>query len=360
MEISAVILLTVLAISSLSGLLGEAQVDYSAGVVREAMTNTSDQFVLAQRLAHDTSNASSDISFLANGLVVSFNESDLPPPAFELSIRALQLTHVAKELSNATTSLLPHDYAALAHDWQFSYFMLKSTTNAAILAVALASFLSISSIGWSMVSPLRLSIFVILSVVPISHTLIGVYLSSTILTADFCAAPLNSTRTLLHTTPTVDYYLECPANVASPLMAYASSVGETTEFVASLQKELEDYALQHGETGLRMKREFLDPIGKQLAHVDSSLVGFAATQACDFVAGNVTRAMDAYCEFGMVGFFSMWVHQMILCLILFVSVVTTVIVYERVHIREAQHEMRYQLLSTYEDEDVEHVYLSSD
>jgi uncharacterized membrane protein len=104
----------------------------------------------------------------------------------------------------------------------------------------------------------------------------------------------------------------------------------------------------------------LDPIGKQLAHVDSSLVGFAATQACDFVAGNVTRAMDAYCEFGMVGFFSMWVHQMILCLILFVSVVTTVIVYERVHIREAQHEMRYQLLSTYEDEDVEHVYLSSD
>jgi hypothetical protein len=38
----------------------------------------------------------------------------------------------------------------------------------------------------------------------------------------------------------------------------------------------------------------------------------------------------------------------------------TVLVYERVHIREIRMDVRYQLVSSYEEDDVEHVYLSSD
>ncbi|GLE07618.1 hypothetical protein PINS_up018221 [Pythium insidiosum] len=360
-EISAVILLTVLAISSLSGLLGEAQVDYSAGVVRHAMTNTSHVFETSQHLAWESVNTSKSIRLLADELLVSFNESDLPSDAFKMSGEAQILLHASKELFNATDKLLPKHYAERAKDWEYTYFMLKSTTNFAILAVALASFLSISSIGWSMVTPLRLSIFLILSVVPVSHTLIGVYLSSTMMTADFCVAPMNSTMTLLQSTPAVNYYIQCPPNSSDPFVSYTGRLDETKRVVTDLQKAVEAYAQRHGgDVGERMKTHFLDPIGAQLGELESQALLFNATQSCKNISAGVEHAIDAYCEYGMLGFFSMWVHQIILCLVLFVGVVTSVLVYERVHMREVRSEMRYQLLSTYEDDNMEHVYLSSD
>ncbi|TMW64960.1 hypothetical protein Poli38472_009127 [Pythium oligandrum] len=360
LEISAVILLTVLAISSLSGLLGEAQVDYSASVVRGAMTNMSHVFTDSQHLAWQSANASADVRFRADSMIVSFNESDLPQQASKLSLESLRMLHAARDLANVTDALLPKNYADVAKEWQFSYFMLKSTTNFAILSVALASFLSISSIGWSMLTPLRVSILIILSVVPISHTLIGVYLSSTIMTADFCAAPMNSTVTLLDSTPVVNYYIECQPNVTNPFKSYVGSLQDTTDVVSTLQKELEDYAKSHGDIGSRMKNDFLDPIGAQIQHIDEFLTTFNKTQSCQPVAASFEHAVDAYCEYGVLGFFSMWVHQIILCLILFISVVTSVLVYERVHIREIRTDIRYQMLSTYDDDNMEHVYLSSD
>lgn len=278
-----------------------------------------------------------------------------------LYLRPYSLLHSSKELVNATSALLPQHYGDLVQQWQLSYFMLKSATNAAILSVALASFLLIASIGWSMVSPLRLAILVLLSVIPVSHTLIGVYLSSTIMTADFCAAPANATATLLHPTPAVSYYLACPANATSPLIAPAVSVANDTMRVATLQHTLERYAKDHGAVGERMQREFLDPIGKSIESIDATLASFKETQACHATAQSYVHAVSAFCEYGMLGFFSMWVHQLLLCLFLFVGVITSVLVYERVHMRELRMDVRYQLLSTYEDDDGEqHVYLSAD
>uniref|UniRef100_K3WTZ9 Uncharacterized protein n=1 Tax=Globisporangium ultimum (strain ATCC 200006 / CBS 805.95 / DAOM BR144) TaxID=431595 RepID=K3WTZ9_GLOUD len=359
-EFSAVILMTIIAISSLSGLLGEAQVDYSVGVVHHAMTNASDRFGDAHKFAFESGVASEVIRNRADNMVVSFSESELPPEAFKLSVESLRLMHSSKELVNKTDTMLPKYYRDMADEWQFSYFMLKSSTNAAILSVALASFLLISSVGWSMVTPLRISILVILSVVPVSHTLIGVYLSSTIMTSDFCAAPMNATVSLLHPNAAVSYYLECPKNVVSPLIAPASSVYDDTKVVTSLQKELETYADKHGDVGKRMKTEFLDPIGKQIKAIDQFLVAFNGTQSCNETARSYQHAVSAYCEYGMLGFFSMWVHQILLCIFLFIGVVTSVLVYERVHIREIRMDARYQMLSTYEDDNMEHVYLSSD
>lgn len=249
----------------------------------------------------------------------------------------------------------------MAQDWEFGYFMLKSTTNGAILAVALASFLSISSIGWAMVAPLRFSIIIILSVVPISHTLIGAYLASTMMTADFCAAPLNSTLTLLDATPTVEYYVACPTN--STVLPFAESTAtmlSTTQTTSELQKELEAYAMAHGDIGARMKRDFLDPVGSSLQAIDTHLEAFKSAQQCHKVAQTLARAAERYCVYGMLGFFSMWGHQILLCVALFVCVVASVLVYERVHIRELRLDIRYQLLSSYEEDDVEHVYLSAD
>lgn len=211
-----------------------------------------------------------------------------------------------------------------------------------------------------MVSPLRVSILVILSAVPISHTLIGAYLSSTIMTADFCAAPMNNTLQLIGATPVVAYYVECPANASLPFTDAVVSVQQTAEEVTMIQQELERKAAHQGETGQRMKREFLDPIGTQLSDVNKMMTEFVASQTCKNVSRAFEYAATTYCEFGMLGFFSMWVHQILLCLLLFVSVVVSVLVYERVHIREIRQDVRYQLLSSYEEDDVEHVYLSSD
>lgn len=268
--------------------------------------------------------------------------------------------HSSKELVNATAAQLPSHYGDMVQQWHFSYFMLKSATNAAILSVALSSFLLISSIGWSMVTPLRLALLVLLSVVPVSHTLIGVYLSSTILTADFCAAPGNATATLLRPNAAVTYFLECPANTSSPLIAPSMSVYDDTTRVSALQKQLESYADAHPDVGTRMKREFLDPIGAQIQSIDAFLASFNETQACNATARSYEHAVSAFCEFGMLGFFSMWVHQILLCVFLSVGVVTAVLAYERVHLRELRTDVRYQLLSSYEDDNVEHVYLSAD
>ena len=61
----------------------------------------------------------------------------------------------------------------------------------------------------------------------------------------------------------------------------------------------------------------------------------------------------------MLGFFSMWVHQLLLCQILVACVVVSVLVYERVYAREVcLDDMRYHLVSSYEEDDMEHVYLS--
>ncbi|ETO67873.1 hypothetical protein F444_15239 [Phytophthora nicotianae P1976] len=359
-ELLAVGLLTFLAISALGGLLGEAQVDYSAGVVLDTMTNTSDLFQETRELTTQSLQTSNALRVNADNLITSFNDSELPAEAFKMSVEALRLVHASKELLNQTDTLLPKNYSDIAKEWEFSYFMLKSSTNGAILAVALASFLSIASVGWAMVSPLRVSILVILSVVPISHTLIGAYLSSTIMTADFCAAPMNNTLELVGTTSVANYYVECPANASLPFADVMASVQQITSEVAKLQQEMERHAAHEGETGQRMKREFLDPIGKQLDSVDTLMAEFAASQTCKNVSRAFEYAATTYCEYGMLGFFSMWVHQILLCLILFVSVVVSVLVYERVHIREIRQDVRYQLLSSYEEDDMEHVYLSSD
>ncbi|KAG7376584.1 hypothetical protein PHYPSEUDO_013122 [Phytophthora pseudosyringae] len=359
-ELLAVGLLTFLAISALGGLLGEAQVDYSAGVVLDTMTNTSALFQDARKLTTQSLQTSGALRVNADNLITSFNDSELPAAAFKMSVEALRLVHASKDLRNQTDALLPKNYSDIAKDWEFSYFVLKSSTNGAILAVALASFLSIASVGWAMVSPLRVSILVILSVVPISHTLIGAYLSSTIMTADFCAAPMNNTLGLIGTTPVADYYVECPANASLPFADAMASVRLSAVEVTTLQQELERHAARQGEIGQRMKKEFLDPIGKQLHSVDNLMSEFADSQTCKNVSSAFEYAATTYCEYGMLGFFSMWVHQILLCLILFVCVVVSVLVYERVHIRELRMDVRYQLLSTYEEDDMEHVYLSSE
>lgn len=89
-EFGAVLLMTFIAVSALSGLLGEAQVDYSVGVVHHAMTNASDRFGHAHAFAVDSVHTSELVRTRADNLVVSFNESDLPPEAFKLSVEALR------------------------------------------------------------------------------------------------------------------------------------------------------------------------------------------------------------------------------------------------------------------------------
>lgn len=110
-ELLAVGLLTFLAISALGGLLGEAQVDYSAGVVLDTMTNTSDLFQDARELTTQSLQTSNALRLNADNLITSFNDSELPAEAFKMSVEALRLVHASKELTNLTDALLPKNYS---------------------------------------------------------------------------------------------------------------------------------------------------------------------------------------------------------------------------------------------------------
>ncbi|DBA04910.1 TPA: hypothetical protein N0F65_006912, partial [Lagenidium giganteum] len=359
-EVMAVVLLSILAFSSLSGLLGEAQVDYSAGVTVDAMTNASRQFHTANRSAQEAVFTTEDVRVKADNLIVSFNQSDLPQQAYQLTIDSIRLYHASKELANKTYHLLPRGVADMGTHMEKGYFALKASTNSAILVVALSSFMCMSAIGWSMAMPLRFSILLILSVVPVSHTLIGVYLSSAMMTADFCVEPLNSTMTLFPHSPVMDYYIECPASATNPFYAEVGSLQQQADKVMRVQAALDAYARGHGDVGQRMKHDFLDPIHDRLVHINEQITQFNRSQACNTTQHGYQRATASLCEYGMVGFFSMWVHQILLCMLLFVAVVTIVLVYERVYLRELCDDMRYQLVSTYEEDNIEHIYLSTD
>ncbi|KAF1786581.1 Tweety [Phytophthora cactorum] len=327
-ELLAVGLLTFLAISALGGLLGEAQVDYSAGVVLDTMTNTSDLFHEARELTTQSLQTSNGLRVNADNLITSFNDSELPAEAFKMSVEALRLVHARRPTA-----------PFLRITGQFPVYCIGRMGH------------GLATARLDSGDPERCTHFTHADRrLPVVDDHDG----------GLCAAPLNNTLELIGTTPVANYYVECPANASLPFADAMASVQQTAAEVTALQQELERSASRQGPTGQRMKREFLDPIGKQLDSVDNLMTEFAASQTCKNVSRAFEYAATTYCEYGMLGFFSMWVHQILLCLILFVCVVVSVLVYERVHIREIRQDVRYQLLSSYEDDDMEHVYLSSD
>lgn len=64
--------------------------DYSAGLVHDAMTNTSDFFSDARALTNESLRASERLRLTADQLVVSFPEADLPAQAFNLSVQSMR------------------------------------------------------------------------------------------------------------------------------------------------------------------------------------------------------------------------------------------------------------------------------
>lgn len=254
---------------------------------------------------------------------------------------------------------VPKNISRMAETWEKSYFMVQGTTNFVILSVVFATLLSVASIGWSMLSPLRLSVLLMMTLVPISHTLIGLYFSSTLLTADFCAYPVENSLALFHNTTVSDYFLICE-NSTQPFAETTSNLVKSLENVASIESSLSEYAKNHNRTGSVMLKEFLYPIEKMIHQVKEGIHSFTQNQECHTIASQRTHAVAAFCDYGITGLFSMWIHQIILCVFLFIGVALTVLIYERVQWRELSLHQNYQLLSTYEEDNTEHIYLSSD
>lgn len=358
-EVCAIALLAFLAISSLSGLMGEAQVDYSTGVVVEAMHNTSDLFDNAHMRAQGAVDASTNIRIAADNLILSFNSTELPSSAFQLSIESLRLVHTSKELVDST-HVLPTNISSAATEFEKTYFLVKAATNTAIMVVVFSSFLSMAAIGWSMVLPLRFAVLLLMAIVPVSHTLIGTYLSSSMMTADFCAAPYQSTLMLFPQNTTTEYYVRCPTNMSSPFVEPMQQMQDEIAKVEALHTQVTKFANEHGDLGHQMEVKFLLPMKNQLSKVHQQMQAFNASQSCFETSVAYHRATNSFCEYGMVGVFSMWVHQMMLCLMLFIAVLVTALVYERVLLRELRSDVRYHLISSYEEGDVDHVYMPSD
>ncbi|KAF0700025.1 Aste57867_9411 [Aphanomyces stellatus] len=356
-DIFAVILLGFTALSALGGLLAEAQVDYSVHRVSHSMHNVSHTFHSLHSIGYNVSAVATGVRANADDMLLSFNDT-LPQNATQLSIEAMRLVHITRELANAT-SALPKDLKHMGNDWEEKYFWMKSSTNGIILTMTLSCFLAISAIGWSMSSTLRLAIFLILVVIPSSHGLFGIYLSKSIEAADFCVAPVANTLALFpNDTATFQFFVECPANTTlyGPTMAaFRASLADasaTEAYLQSFAKTLPE------ETRKRLQVGYLDPIGDQLDSLASLATSFGVESACAPIAASHKDVVETWCTNGVLGLLTLWVHQVALCMMLFLSVIALVSVFEEVRAKEERVEMQYHLLSTYEEDNIEHLYMS--
>ncbi|KAH9086108.1 hypothetical protein LEN26_020435 [Aphanomyces euteiches] len=355
-DVFAVILLGFTALSALAGLLAEAQVDYSVHRVSNSMQNVSHTFHAIQTMGNNASFISQDVRVSADDMLLSFNDS-LPSNASQLVVDALRLQHASAELAKETGAL-PSNLTRMADRWEEEYFWMKSSTNGIILTMTLSCFLSIAAIGWSMSSTLRFAIFMILVVIPSSYGLFGIYLSNSIEAADFCVAPVVNTMTLFHNDTSSQYFVECPANATlygPTLASFSKSLADAT----AMEDYLQIYAKSlPEETRKRLQVGYLDPISNQLDVLHALARDFSKASDCAPVAANHKEVVETWCTNGVLGMFSLWVHQVALCTMLFLSVIALVSVFEEVRGKEERLEMQYHLLSTYEEDNIEHLYMS--
>ncbi|OQR91018.1 hypothetical protein ACHHYP_05023 [Achlya hypogyna] len=355
-DVMAVVLLGITALSSLGGLLAEAQVDYSVHEIAHSMTNVSNTF-------HDIHAVTQSVSFTAAGVLANTNDmltafnGSLPEEATALAIEALRLTHGSAALL-IDGQALPRNLSSIAYNWEAEYFWMKSSTNGIILSMALSCFLAIAAIGWSMSTSLRFAIFLALVIIPSAHALFGVYLSNAIEAADYCIAPSDNTLKLFHNDSSVQFFVECPSNTtlfASEWTILNASLDRSVELQTSLNAYAKTLPAADRE---RLQNGYLDPIREQLGALARFQSRFAAASACGPVRARHTEAVLTWCTYGVLGLFSLWIHQMVLCVLLFLSVIALVAIYENVRAKEDRMEMQYHLLASYEDDNVEHLYMT--
>ncbi|KDO22505.1 hypothetical protein SPRG_11689 [Saprolegnia parasitica CBS 223.65] len=356
-DVMAVVLLGITALSALSGLLAEAQVDYSVHKIAHSMKNVSHTFHEIQAVTQGVEYSASGVRATVDDMIVAFNSS-LPHDANDLAIEALRMDHAGQALLEHGRAL-PSNLSSMAFNWEAEYFWIKSSTNGIILTMALSCFLAIAAIGWSMSGSLRFAIFLVLVIIPSSHALFGVYLSNSIEAADYCIAPSHNTLRLFRNDSGVAYFVECPSNATLYAPSWAR-MNASHDHALALEATLADYA----KTLPTMDREklqsmYLDPIHEQLKALSTLRARFATVSACTSTKALHTDVVDSWCTYGVLGLLSLWLHQVVLCVLLFISAVALVAVYENVRAKEDRLEMQYHLLSSYEDENhVEHLYMT--
>ncbi|RHY72897.1 hypothetical protein DYB30_008108 [Aphanomyces astaci] len=315
-DIFAVILLGFTALSALGGLLAEAQVDYSVHRVSHSMHNMSSTFHSIHGIGANVSAIAQGMRANTDDMLLTFKDT-LPANATDLALEAMRYT-----------------------------------------PLLVSCFLAISAIGWSMSSALRMAVFLILVVIPSSHGLFGIYLSNSIESADFCVAPAANTMTLFHNDSAVQYFVECPANTTlfGPTMSnFHASVHDASAIEELLQK----FATTLPEdTRKRLQVGYLDPIADQLAALAALEASYYSVSACAPMSQSHKDVVQTWCTNGILGMFTLWVHQVALCAMLFLSVIALVTVFEQVRAKEERVEMQYHLLSTYEEDNIEHLYMS--
>ncbi|RHX99597.1 hypothetical protein DYB36_005765 [Aphanomyces astaci] len=315
-DIFAVILLGFTALSALGGLLAEAQVDYSVHRVSHSMHNMSNTFHSIHGIGANVSAIAQGMRANTDDILLTFKDT-LPANATDLALEAMRYT-----------------------------------------PLLVSCFLAISAIGWSMSSALRMAVFLILVVIPSSHGLFGIYLSNSIESADFCVAPAANTMMLFHNDSAVQYFVECPANTTlfGPTMSnFHASVHDASAIEELLQK----FATTLPEdTRKRLQVGYLDPIADQLAALAALEASYYSVSACAPMSQSHKDVVQTWCTNGILGMFTLWVHQVALCAMLFLSVIALVAVFEQVRAKEERVEMQYHLLSTYEEDNIEHLYMS--
>lgn len=357
MEFTTVLILAFTALITFGGLIGETQLSSSANVVQEALMNSSHLVTNVTETSSLLIKESGLIQAQTNDFIYAFDDQPLPSDVYKLARETIIMTKVAKQLNNATHRL-PQNLLETAEKWESLVYWVKSSTNIAVFAVTIACLCAILAIGWSMTSSLRFALLIALIVIPISHGLIGVYLSSSIATADFCIAPASSTMKFLPHVPEIQYFITCPVNGTSPYHSILREFNASVENSKQFQAQLEKYAASQGERGRQMQTEYLDPIGFLLQATETFVTNYETQEDCGVTADIFKNAVSSFCEDGIIGEFSLWVHQIFLCMLLVVCMICLALVFEAVRAKDEQMEMQYNLLSTYDEEESQHMYLS--
>lgn len=396
-DIPTVLLLGIMILSALGGLLSEARLDYAVHVTSDAMMNTSNTFEGLQHNGIHMHSLMVDLSTSAADLMTSTkkNQSEIMPPAMmDLLTTSTQLRQWSLELNDGLHALPTDVVKSKEREWKKVYAYLKQSTNGVITWLVMAGMLAIVAVGWSISSPIRWALILALWSIPMAYTLVGVYMSGAIAGADFCVQPENSTLSLF--TPLLNssletelfkYYTLCPIrNGTTPTVfdaepldwtALASTTKDSHDDAISspfdpllvklhahavlVQKDINalvSYGRDHPTYMPRMEKEYLLPMEAQLAVFQDALRVVENNHKCDAIKTELKKATDVFCTEGVIGTFSLWIHQMVLCLLVIMCIVCMASVWERVEARRQRMEVQYTLLGSYEGEDADHVYLS--
>lgn len=382
---------------TLSGLLGQAKLDHAVDSIATEMSHVKESFETWSTVyGHEIDRSSLSLDDMSDDLLRIYDDdkrttSVMKKMMVNLTKTTTLLYRQSLKMEERFETELPKQMLDdKSKNWQSTYSNVKRMTDVSIVGIVFAIMLAIITIAWTWSGSIQWSLLLLLWMLPMAYTMVGIYLSASIGGADFCFSTNNSTMQVFqpylnHSKPQMEvmkYYLYCknpqiddgtvgvvyhPSKTpmskknqikpsVSPFHSTFDQIDETSNKVLKLVLKLNQFADKLALP--KMKDEYLLPMQVQLQNIKTQLVYLRNEQGCETIHNSIVTSFDAFCNEGIVGTFALFVHQMSLCVLLLLNVACLTIVWDQAKAQERRMSLQYQLLGTYEEDNVEHVYLT--